>query len=145
MSPQPTTTSSQDLTETRRRFLAAAGTVAGIATAGCGELGLSSGPAGEGDTIEILVSNGTSEPARIAVRVEDSDGSSLFSRVYDLGAEKRDESAGIETRPSTVRVFTPDGTSATWEYAPDTDLRCEGKDIGIRLTRDEMFESYYSC
>ena len=129
----------------RRELLAATGGLATLAVAGCSErLGVAE-PEGEGDTVEVIVGNGTDEPARIAVRIEDDTGAVLFSRVYELGPDEADESAGIDTAPSTVTVFTPAGDAATWEYDPDLDVNCEGKDVGIRLLSDGSFERYYAC
>ena len=129
----------------RRRFLGAAGVVIGVTTAGCSTLGSSSQSEGEGDTIEILVSNQTSEPVQIAVRIEDDIGNRLFSRVYDIEPGKMDQSAGINTRPSTVCVFAPNGASAEWDYAPGADFPCDGADIGIRLNQERVFERWYDC
>ena len=100
---------------------------------------------GEGDTVEVIVGNRTDEPARIAVRMEDDTGAMLFSRVYELGPDEADESAGIDTAPSTVTVFTPAGDATSWKYAPDLDVNCEGKDVGITLLPDGSFERYYAC
>ncbi|WP_255150624.1 hypothetical protein [Halorarius halobius] len=126
-------------TPSRRSLLAAVGAGVTAATAGCN--GLSSRE-GEGDTHEIILTNQTGEFANVAVRVTDADGAALFSRVYELGPGKADESAGVETRPATVKAFTPDGTTAAWAFDPDLD--CEGPDVGIRLT-DDGFEEWYGC
>jgi len=124
----------------RRTVLATVGSVAAASTAGCG----ARGPEGEGDTVEVIVTNVTSEPARIAVRLEDEDGTAVFSRVYVVDAGHSDASAGVETPPGRVVAFTPDGVSDAWEYAPDLDVDCPGKDVGVRLTSDG-FEPYYTC
>ena len=129
----------------RRHLLATIGTVVGAGISGCNTLESSDGPEGEGETIEIILTNATADPSTIAVRVEDDDGNPLFSRVYELDPHHSDESAGIETRPSTVRAFTPGGTAAEWDYDPDIDMQCEGKDIQIMLTSDNLFELSYSC
>lgn len=92
-----------------------------------------------------MVENQTEELATIGVRVEDDEGEVLFSRVYELESENLDSSAGIETTPSTVIVFTPDGSSATWKYAPDLDINCEGEDIGITVRADGSIDSWYAC
>jgi len=128
----------------RRRLLAAGSIAVTGSLAGCSRVLPSAGSEGEGDAIEILVENRTDEQAHVGVRVEDGDGAALFSRVYSVESGHMDQSAGIDTRPATVRVFTPDGTAATWEYAPDLDIDCEGEDIGIALT-EEGFESWYAC
>ncbi|USZ69419.1 hypothetical protein NGM10_06705 [Halorussus salilacus] len=112
---------------------------------GCGDLLVSDGAEGEGDTIEIMVENRTDERAEIGVRVEDDDGSMLFSRVYELEPGHLDSSAGIETTPETVAAFTPEGASATWDYRPDVDLDCDGEDIGITLQSDGSIDSWYAC
>ena len=131
----------------RRRLLASVGVVSAVSIAGCNAIGSPGGPKGEGDTIEILVENDTDDSAQIAVHVEDPDGNTLFGRVYELGPHHLDSSAGIETRPATVAVFTPDGASATWEYSPepDFDLACEGVDIGVTLKPERTIESWYGC
>lgn len=129
---------------TRRRLLGTVGAAVGVSTAGCSGL-LPSGREGEGDTIEVLVENRSPDPARIGVLIEDTDGEPLFSRVYELDPQQLDQSAGIETRPATVFVFTPDGAADEWEYAPDLDIDCEGEDIGISLEGDGTFESWYAC
>lgn len=145
MSSQCSATLPRNPVPSRREFLATVGTAALGATAGCTELLPSDEPEGEGDTIEILVENRTPELARIGVRIEDEEGDALFSRVYELESEHLDESAGVETRPATVFAFTPDGTSAEWDYSPDPTWNCDGQDVGISLTREGTFESWYSC
>jgi len=127
----------------RRELLAGLGVVAAGLLSGCSALAPRDGPEGEGDTIEIMVENGSDEPAEVGVRVEDDDGAALFSRVYELEPGHLDSSAGIETPPATVTVFTPEGASATWEYAPDVD--CAGQDIGISLEPDGSIDSWYAC
>lgn len=113
--------------------------------AGCSELGVSGDPEDEGGTTEIVVGNGTDEPAMMAVVIENDTGETLFDRVYELGPEEVDESAGIETIPATVTVFTPDGNAASWELpAPDPDDGCT-ETLGIRLLPDGTFERSYSC
>ena len=129
----------------RRELLAATGGLATLAVAGCSERLGGTEPEGEGDTVEIIVGNGTDEPARIAVRIEDDTGTVVFSRVYELGPDKADESAGIDTAPSTVTVFTSAGDAVTWKYDPDLDVNCEGKDVGVRLLPNGSFERYYTC
>lgn len=129
---------------TRRRLLGTVGAAVGVSTAGCSGL-LPSGREGEGDTIEIMVENRSSDHARIGVLIEDTDGEPLFSRVYELDPGHLDDSAGIETRPATVFVFTPDGAADEWEYVPDLDIDCEGEDIGVTLESDGTFQSWYAC
>lgn len=140
----PTERSEPSTTVTRRQLLAAVGTAGGVSTAGCSGV-LPSDQQGEGDTIEVLVENRSTEAATIAVRLDDRTGSSLFSRVYELESGHLDQSAGVETRPATVLVFTPDGTTAVWDYSPDTNLNCDGTDVGITLDEDGTFESWYGC
>lgn len=132
-------------TFSRRRLLATVGTAAAGLVAGCSMIDSASEPEGEGDTIEILVENATESTTQIAVLITDREGHSLFSRVYELEPNHLDMSGGIENRPTTVRVFTPDGTAATWEYAPRTDFNCEGVDIGVTVTDDQTIESWYGC
>lgn len=129
----------------RREVLASAGVLASIPVSGCIDSVLSNGPEGEGDTIEIMVENRTDEPATIGVRVADDEGEPLFSRVYGIEPGHLDSSAGIETTPATVTAFTPDGTSATWEYAPDSDVDCDGMDVGLTLRSDGSIGSWYAC
>jgi hypothetical protein len=143
MSPNRGPAASAIAGRSRRRFLAAVGAAAAGSIAGCSVIAPADGPEGEGDTIEIVVLNRTDDPARVGVRVEDDEGEALFSRVYSLDPGHLDESAGIDTTPATIRAFTPDETAATWAYAPDLD--CEGQDIGITLTEEEGFESWYGC
>ncbi|MBV0923279.1 hypothetical protein KTS45_03625 [Halomicroarcula limicola] len=130
-------------TVTRRRFLAALGVGATSATAGCGRFS-GTDSSGEGDTIEIIPVNETDRPVTVAIRIEAADGSVLFSRVYELDAGHADESAGIDTRPATIHAFTPDGRSNSWEYDPDTDLQCEGKDVGLWI-RETSIDPWYNC
>lgn len=113
---------------------------------------LDSGSKGEDDTIEIIVVNQTDKLAQIAVWIEDNNGDALFNRVYGIEPEHTNKSAGIQTRPTTVTVFTSDGMSATWVYAPDNEVQCNrgnnrniGIDIGIMLKQDHTFEPWYSC
>ncbi|WP_135302537.1 hypothetical protein [Haloarcula amylovorans] len=130
-------------TTTRRRFLAALGVGSTNVTAGCGFVS-ETDSGGEGDTIEIIPVNETDRPVTVAIRIEDTDGAILFSRVYELDAGHADESAGIDTRPATIRAFTPDGRSNIWEYDPDTDLQCEGKDVGLWV-RETSIDPWYGC
>lgn len=145
MSSNTASPSESRRTLSRRQLLATVGTAAAGLAAGCSMIDSASQPEGEGDTIEILIENATENTAQIAVYITDSDGHSLFSRVYELEPGHLDMSGGIETRPTTVRVFTPGGTAATWEYAPKTDLDCEGVDIGVTLTEEQTIESWYGC
>ncbi|MBX0293852.1 hypothetical protein [Haloarcula nitratireducens] len=143
MSSADTAALSNAATTTRRKFLAALGVGATSATAGCG-LFSETNSGGEGDTIEIIPVNETERPVTVAIRIEDSDGAVLFSRVYELDAGHADESAGIDTRPATILAFTPDGRSNSWEYDPDTDLQCEGKDVGLWV-RETSIDPWYNC
>lgn len=92
-----------------------------------------------------MVENRTNERAEIGVRVEDEDGSVLFSRVYEVEPGHIDSSAGIETTPATVTAFTPEDVSATWKYNPNLDMDCDGQDIGITLKSDGSIDSWYAC
>jgi len=127
----------------RRELLASIGTIAAALLSGCNDLALSDRPEGEGDTIEVVVENGTDDLAAVGVRVEDGDGAALFSRVYELEPGHLDSSGGVEATPATVTAFTPEGVSATWEYAPDVD--CAGQDIGISLEPDGSIDPWYAC
>lgn len=129
----------------RRKLLATMGTIVPIFVTGCSDTAVYNESEGEGETIEIMVENQTEERAQIGVRVEDDDGEVLFSRVYELEPDNLDSSASIETTPSTVLVFTPEGLSATWEYAPEVEIDCDGEDIGITVHPDDMIESWYAC
>lgn len=129
----------------RREVLSLTGVIASILASGCSNSVLSNDSEGEGDTIEIMVENRTAELATIGVRVEDEEGELLFSRVYDLESGQLDSSAGIKTTPSTVTVFTPEGSSATWKYTPDLDIECDGEDIGITLKADGSIDAWYAC
>jgi hypothetical protein len=129
----------------RRELLAAIGGGASVTVAGCSELGGSSDPEDEASTTEIIVGNGADDPTMIAVVVENGTGETVFNRVYELGPEKADESAGIEAVPAAVTVFTPDGNAANWELpAPDPDDGCT-EALGIRLLPDGTFQYSYSC
>jgi len=145
MSPNRGPAASATTGRSRRRLLVAAGAAAAGSLAGCSVIAPADGPEGEGDTIEVVVHNRTDDPARVGVRVEDDEGAALVSRVYSLDPGRLDESAGIDATPATIRAFTPDGTAAVWSYAPDLNQDCEGEDIGITLTEDEGFESWYGC
>lgn len=129
----------------RRGVLALTGVAASVSVSGCSDSVIPDDAEGEGDTIEIMVENRTEEPALIGVRIADDEGETVFSRVYELEPGHLDSSAGIETTPSTVTVFTPDGSSATWEYAPDSDIECDGEDIGITVRADDSIDSWYAC
>jgi hypothetical protein len=116
-----------------------------VSTAGCN--GVLSGSDSTDEPIEVSVENGTDSAAEIAVRVVDGAGATLFSRVFALGPEKMGSRGAIETAPSSVHAFTPDGVARTWQYAPDlpADFDCELKDIGLTLRRDDTIEPWYSC
>ncbi|MFC7212532.1 hypothetical protein ACFQO4_00320 [Saliphagus sp. GCM10025334] len=129
----------------RRKVLALTGVLASISVSGCSELVFSNDTRGEADSIEIIVENQTEELTMIGVRVEDDEGELLFSQVYELEPGHLDSAAAIETTPSTVTVFTQDGNSATWEYAPDLDIDCDGEDIGVTLQSDHSIDSWYAC
>jgi hypothetical protein len=129
----------------RRQVLAGFTGVAAAGLAGCTDVVLQSGSQGEGDTIEIIVTNDAAETVHLGVRVEDDGGNALFSRVYRLEPGTTDQSAGIETAPAVIRVFTPDGTDAAWEYDPDSGLDCAGQDVGVTYSTDSTIESWYGC
>lgn len=128
----------------RRRVLAGLAAVSAAGLGGCSDA-LRPDRAGEGDTIELIVTNEADERALIGVRVEEDGGDALFSRVYRLEPGTTDQSGGIDTTPAVIRVFTPDGTAAAWEYSPDSGLDCDGQDVGITFTPEATFESWYGC
>ncbi|WP_436343125.1 hypothetical protein [Natronorubrum sp. FCH18a] len=142
-SPSPSLALTESVS--RREVLTLTGAIGSIPVSGCSDFVVSTDTEGEGDTIEIMVENRTEEPATIGVRIEDDDGDPLISRVYELEPGHLDPAAGIETIPSTVTVFTPEGSSATWKYAPDLDIDCDGEDIGITLRADGSIDSWYAC
>ena len=146
MSPDSPSPSERSPTS-RRQLLATLGVVSAVSIAGCNAIGSVAEPKGEGDMIEVLVENRTDEIAQIAVYIADDDGNALFSRVYELEPHHLDSSASLEARPATVTVFTPDGTSTTWEYSPESefDLNCDGVDIGVTLKPEWTIESWYAC
>ena len=129
----------------RRRILAGFGAVSIAGFAGCGSVLRPTTRVGEGDTIEVIVVNETDEVAQIGVRVENDDGEALFSHVYRLEPGQTDQSAGIETTPTVIHAFSATGPAASWEYTPDSDLNCDGQDVGIALTADATIESWYGC
>jgi len=121
------------------------GVVASTAVTGCSDPLGSAGAGGEGDTVEMLVENRTEGIAEVGVRVEDDDGDTAFSRVYELEPRSLDSSAELETVPSTVTAFTAEGRSATWEYAPDLEMNCDGEDIGLTVQPDGSIDPWYAC
>lgn len=120
--------------------------MASVSTAGCSAVLTGSGSSSD-EPSEVRVVNSTASKAEIAVRVIDSEDETLFSRVFTLGPEEAMGHGAIETTPSRVRAFTPDGVSHTWRYAPDlpADFDCEIKDIGLTLHQDHTIEPWYSC
>ena len=127
----------------RRRLLAGLGAASLTALAGCGGVGDPTGPAGEGDTTEIIVVNATDAAVRLAVRLEDERGDPLFSRVYRLDPRHTDQSAGIDAVPTTVTAFTPSGASSTWTFSPEMD--CPGPDAGVTLAGPDTIEAWSGC
>lgn len=129
----------------RRRVLATLASLTLVSTAGCSDA--LSGSDSTDDPIEVSVENRTDSAAEIAVRVVDSAGATLFSHVFTLEPDTIASRGAIETAPSSVHAFTPDGIARTWQYAPDlpADFDCELKDIGLTLRRDEAIEPWYSC
>lgn len=145
MVPERGSPSTRGRSPSRRSFLAGVAAASGVASAGCAQFPSTTEPEGEGDAVEVIVTNSTADVAHVAVRIEDEAGEALLERVYEVQPGHTDESAGVDARPATVFVFTRDGLSATWEYDPDLDLDCDGEDIGIRLTEDGGIESWYAC
>lgn len=117
--------------------------VAGLA--GCASLG--SQYTDDDDTREVVVNNEMDHTVHVAVRVEASDGESLFGHGYELDPGKTDQSAGdgeVDAKPATVDVFTTEDETRTWEYTADTDLPCDTQDIGIRV-RSDTIQFYNNC
>lgn len=131
----------------RRRFLAALGGVTSVSIAGCTDVLPGGGSGSADEPIEVSVENRTASKAEVAVRVIDSGGATLFSRVLALGPETMTSRGAIETTPSRVHAFTADGVSHAWRYAPDlpVDFECEREDIGLTLHRDNTIEPWYTC
>lgn len=115
--------------------------------AGCSGIPPGTGPDGADESSEVIVENGTTSKADIAVRVIDNEGEALFSRVFALGPETMVSRGAIETIPSSVHAFTAEGASRSWRYEPDLpeDFDCEPKDIGLTLHRDNTIEPWYDC
>ncbi|QSG16150.1 hypothetical protein HSEST_2640 [Halapricum desulfuricans] len=76
-----------------------------------------------------------------------SDGETLFSRIFALGAGKMTSHGAIETTPARVHAFTATGVSHAWRYDPElpVEFDCEPKDIGLTLYRDNTIEPWYDC
>lgn len=131
----------------RRRVLATLGAVASVPTAGCSDVLPGGDSTSVDDPGEVIVENRTASKAEIAVRVIDSEEETLFSRIFTLGPDAITSRGAIETIPSRVHAFTPDGVSRTWRYDPDlpVDFECEPKDIGLTLHRDNTIEPWYDC
>lgn len=131
----------------RRRFLAALGGLMSVPTAGCSETFSVNDSSRADETIEVSAENRTSSRAAIAVRVIDNEEETLFSRVFDLESGTIASRGAIETPPSRVHAFTPDGASHTWRYVPDlpVDFECEREDIGLTLHQDNTIEPWYTC
>ena len=131
----------------RRRVLAALGTVASMSTAGCGGALLNGNTRSSDESGEVMVENRTTSEAEIAVRVIGDEDDTLFSRVFVLGADEMTSRGAIETTPAKVLTFTAAGISHTWRYDPDlpAGFDCEPKDIGLTLQRDNTIEPWYDC
>ncbi|SDN26955.1 hypothetical protein SAMN04487949_3784 [Halogranum gelatinilyticum] len=133
---------------TRRRLLATLGTAGLTGLAGCGS---SSELEGEGDTIEIMPRNGTDETQQIAIRIEDSDGTTVFSHVYELEPDHLSESEGVspDADPTRISVFVAGGPNETFRYHPDDETRrtCQrdGIDFGVTLTAEQTLAPWYTC
>lgn len=121
--------------------------MASAATAGCSGVLPGDGAGSGDDPAEVIVENGTDSGAEIAVRITDSDGETLFSRVFSVGSEAIESGGSIETTPSRVHAFTADGVSRTWRYDPDLPVGfdCEPKDVGLTLRRENTIEPWYDC
>lgn len=131
----------------RRRLLANIGAVTSVSMAGCSGVLPSRDSIGTDESSEVIVENRTASEVDIAVRVIDSEGEPLFSRVFAVEPEKMKSGGSIETIPSRVYAFTPDGVSHTWRYDPDLpeDFECDPKDIGLTLHRENTIEPWYDC
>jgi hypothetical protein len=59
----------------------------------------------------VIPAKRTAESVLVAVRIDDRDGTELFSRVYDLRPGHGDESGGIEpeSRPAQIVAFVDGG------------------------------------
>ncbi|WP_229121418.1 hypothetical protein [Halapricum desulfuricans] len=118
-----------------------------MATAGCGSVLPGSDTGNSDGSSEVTVENRTTSEAEIAVRVIGSDGETLFSRIFALGAGKMTSHGAIETTPARVHAFTATGVSHAWRYDPElpVEFDCEPKDIGLTLYRDNTIEPWYDC
>jgi len=118
-----------------------------VATAGCSSVFPGSDTGNSDGSSEVTVENRTTSEAEIAVRVIGSDGETLFSRIFALGAGKMTSHGAIETTPARVHAFTATGVSRAWQYDPElpVEFDCEPKDIGLTLYRDNTIEPWYDC
>lgn len=123
------------------------GGVTSLWTAGCSDVLPESASRRTDEPSEVTVENRTSSGAEIAVRVIDSESETLFSHVFTIGPDKMMSRGAIETIPSEIHAFTPDGVSHTWRYDPDlpVEFQCEPKDIGLTLHDDTTIEPWYDC
>lgn len=137
----------QDNRPSRRQFLTTFGLVTSAATAGCGDTLPTIGSGNADESSEVIVENRTGFTAEIAVRVVNREAETLFSRVFTVGPEKTTSHGVLETSPSRVHAFTPEGVSHTWAYDPDlpADFDCQPKDVGLTLLRDNTIEPWYDC
>lgn len=132
----------------RRSVLQSLGIGGSIVLAGTSGCLSDSSPTDTQSERELVVTNEREQTVLLGVRVEDQDGESLFSHVYEIEPGKTDETTGdghIETQPDRVVVFTPNDEVQTWDYSPETDLNCDIQDIGIRIRPEETIEFYNSC
>jgi hypothetical protein len=121
--------------------------MAAISTAGCSAVIPGSDSNSDDDSIEVTVGNETDSEVAIAVRVIDSEEETLFSHVFSVESGKMIGRGAIKTTPAKIHVFTADGVSRTWKYAPDLppEFDCELKDIGLTLRQDNTIEPWYTC
>ena len=147
MSSDRLSTIQREMGPSRRRLLASLGAAASVSIAGCGGFLPGSSSTDTVEPSEVIVENGTTSTVEIAVRVTDSEDETLFSRVFTLGPEQMMGRGAIETTPSRVHAFTPDGVSKTWRYDPGlpVDFDCDIKDIGVTLRSDNTVEPWYDC
>lgn len=132
----------------RRKVLQSLGIGGAIVLAGASGCLSDNSPADAQGERELVVSNERDESVLVGVRIEDQDGASLFTHVYEIEPGTTDETTAdghIETQPDRVVVFTPTDDIRTWDYSPETDLNCDIQDIGIRIRPEQTIEFYNSC
>lgn len=145
--PSNTSSTLLETPPSRRGLLTTLGGVTALWTAGCSDVLLEGDSGSTNEPSEVIVENRTSSAIEIAVRVVDTESETLFSHVFTLGPETMLSRGAIETTPSEIHAFTPDGTSHTWRYDPDlpVEFECDPKDIGLTLHDDTTIEPWYDC